>query len=100
VSAEARENGQGKGGGFAGAGLGGADEVAAAEDDRNRAKLDRRGIGVAGGLDAAENGLGKLESFEGHEIENSCERERTAGWPNLHSLTLAAMEERPGETGK
>jgi hypothetical protein len=71
VVAEPRQDGQREGRGLAGAGLGGADDVAAAEHDGNRAQLDGRGIGIAGGLDAAEHGFGEIESFERHVDETN-----------------------------
>jgi hypothetical protein len=55
VRAEAVEDGEGEGGGFAGAGLGGGDEIAAGEDDGNRLLLDGRGRGVTFGGDGADD---------------------------------------------
>src|ERR1019366_636948 len=66
VRAEAREHGQGKCGGLAGAGLGGGNEVATAEHRGNGAQLDGCGIRVTGGLHAAEHGIGEFESFKRH----------------------------------
>jgi hypothetical protein len=49
---EFRKNGQSEGGGLAGAGLGAADDVLAAENERNGAELDGRRLDVAHGFDA------------------------------------------------
>jgi hypothetical protein len=68
VLAEAGEDGQRERGCFTCAGLGGGDEIAATKDDGDRAQLDGRGIGVTGGLDAAENIFGQIESFKGHDL--------------------------------
>ena len=67
VVTEAGEDGQREGRGFTRAGLRRSDEIAATEDDGDRAQLDGRGIGVTGGLDAAENVFGEIECFEGHD---------------------------------
>ena len=68
VLAEAGEDGQRERRRLAGAGLGGSNEVAATKDDGDRAQLNGRGIGVTGGLDAAENIFGQIESFKGHDL--------------------------------
>ena len=52
--AEAGEDGQREGRGLAGAGLGRANEVTAAQDDRNSPELDRRWIDVAHGFDPVD----------------------------------------------
>lgn len=52
---EVGEDGQGEGGGFAGAGLGDADEVLSGEDLRDGSGLDGGGFSVAGFLDGLEN---------------------------------------------
>lgn len=52
---EAREDGEGEGGGFSGACLRGTDDVAAAEDDGDGLGLDACGAVVAGVGDAAED---------------------------------------------
>jgi hypothetical protein len=44
---ESLQQRQGEAGGLAGAGLGGAEQIAAGEDDRNRLRLDGSGNGVA-----------------------------------------------------
>ena len=44
---EAVEDGEGEGGGLAGAGLGGREDVGSGEHDRDRTLLDRCGLGVA-----------------------------------------------------
>ena len=61
VRTEAREDGQGEGRRFAGTGLGRGDEIAAAEDDGDGAKLNRSRIRVTSGLDAAEDLLREIE---------------------------------------
>jgi hypothetical protein len=61
VRTEAREDGQGEGRRFAGTGLGRGDEIAAAEDDGDGAKLNRSRVRVASGLDAAEDLLREIE---------------------------------------
>jgi hypothetical protein len=76
VRGEAREDGQRKGRGLAGARLRGADQVAAGEHDGNGAELDGSRIGVTGGLDAAENGLGELRALKGM-TDLVCQTERS-----------------------
>ena len=60
------QNGQGKGGGFAGAGLGAADDVAALQDERNGAELNRRGVNIPHRLDSLHDRLGKGKGSEWH----------------------------------
>jgi len=55
---EAMENGGGEGGGFAGAGLGTAENVAAGQDMRNRLDLNGRGDGVTLRADSLEDRSG------------------------------------------
>ena len=69
VGAETREHGQGECGGFTGAGLRRRDEIAAAENDGDGAKLNGSRVDVAGGLDATEDLLGKIECFKSHRCE-------------------------------
>ena len=69
VGAEAREHREGKGRRFAGTGLSRSDQVAAAEDDGDGAKLDRSRVGITGGLDAAQDRLGEIKSLKSHESE-------------------------------
>ncbi len=54
VLAEFREDGQGKRGGLAGAGLRAADDVASGEHERNGAELDGRRLDVTHRLDAVQ----------------------------------------------
>jgi len=61
VVAEALEHGECKGGGLAGAGLGGAHDIAAGQHDRDSLRLDRRGLGVALLLDGVGEGIGQAE---------------------------------------
>ena len=61
-----REGRQREGGGFAGAGLGRADDVLAFEDDRNRLRLDRRWRGVTGFLNGFQNGCGEPKCVKSH----------------------------------
>ena len=68
VGAQTGQNRQREGRGLTGAGLGGADDIATAQHEGNGAQLNGRGIGIAGGLDAAQDGFGKIESFKRHEI--------------------------------
>ena len=75
--AEAREDGQRESRGLARARLRGTNEVAAAKHDGNGAQLDGRRIGVAGGLHAAEDGIGKIKSFERHGESGSRKSKRT-----------------------
>ena len=58
---ETIEDRQGKSGGFAGAGLGDAQQIAALEQGRNRLRLDRRWIYIALLLEGAKQYLGKAE---------------------------------------
>ncbi len=62
--AETREEGEGEGGGLAGAGLGDAEEVAAVEDGRDGSGLDGRGGGVGLFGEGAED-----EGIKGEGIE-------------------------------
>jgi hypothetical protein len=66
VRAQVGKDRQGERGGFAGAGLGRGDEVAAGKDDGNGPQLDGRGIRVTGSLDTAHDWLGKVECFKWH----------------------------------
>jgi hypothetical protein len=86
--------GQREGGRLAGAGLGGGDEVAAGQDDGDGPQLDGRGIGVAGGLDAAEHGFGEIESFERHD--NGGDLAQRSGI----SRHQARPQGRPGKIGR
>jgi hypothetical protein len=58
------ENGEGEGGGLAGAGLGDADEIAAGQDERNSLRLNRGRLGVAEFAQGMEKGRGEAESGE------------------------------------
>jgi hypothetical protein len=69
MRAESRKHGQGERGGFAGASLRRGDEIAAAKDDGDGAKLNRSRVGIAGGLDATEDLLGEIECFKSHKVE-------------------------------
>ena len=55
VLREKGQDGQSEGGGLAGAGLRGADQVLAGENNRKGAKLDRRGLGEPHRLGAAHD---------------------------------------------
>ena len=59
---------QGKGGGFAGAGLCAGQQVVAREHERNGLGLDRRRLGIALFLHGLENGRSQLQFVECHEI--------------------------------
>ena len=61
-----RERGQGEGRGFAGAGLGRADDVLSFENDRNGLRLDRRWRGVTGFLNGFQNGCGEPKCVKSH----------------------------------
>jgi len=58
------DHGQGEAGGFAGAGLGDADQVAPFQHDRNALRLNGRRRGVAGIGHRLENIRGKPQAFE------------------------------------
>jgi len=58
------ENRQGEGGGFAGAGLGDADEIAARHEVRNGLRLNRGRLDVAEFAQGKEKGRGEAESGE------------------------------------
>ena len=60
-SGEVLQDGQREGGGLAGAGLGDAQHVAALQQCRDGARLDRRGHGVAGGIEGTQQRLGEAE---------------------------------------
>ena len=55
---------QGEGGGLAGAGLGDAQQVLAEHDVGDGLGLDRRRIGVAGGVQRLEEGLVQAHGFK------------------------------------
>ena len=61
---EQRQNRKREGGGFAGAGLGGTDQIFAGENNGEGAKLDRGRLGEAHRLDAANYFSGKIEIIE------------------------------------
>lgn len=61
-----REGGEGEGGGFSGACLGGADDVLAFENNRNRLGLDWRWRGVTGFLNGFQNGCGEPKCVKSH----------------------------------
>ncbi len=86
LGVEAREQGQGKRGGFTGAGLGHAHDVFAIEQGRNGGRLDRRGLFVADGLNGLKHGfrqaqVGKQQGgLFGHGVLASiCNRRAAAG---------------------
>ncbi len=58
------ENGQREAGGLAGARLGGAEQIATAQDDRNGLRLDGGGLGVALLCDSAQQLGAQAETFE------------------------------------
>ena len=58
---EVLQHGQREGGGLAGAGLGDAQHVAALQQRRDGARLDRRGLGVVGGFEGTQQRLGQAE---------------------------------------
>ena len=60
------KGGKREGGGFTGAGLGSANEVAPFENQRNRLRLDRRRCGVSGLLDGFQNGCGEPKCVKSH----------------------------------
>ena len=60
-SGEVLQDGQREGGGLAGAGLGDAQHVAALQQRRDGARLDRRGHGVTGGIEGTQQRLGEAE---------------------------------------
>ena len=60
------KKGQGKGGGLAGASLGGSQEVLALEKGRNGLCLDGGGSLVTGGLDRIEDFRGETQFFKGN----------------------------------
>jgi len=70
LGGEQLEDGQGKAGGLAGAGLGGAQKIFAGEDDGDGLRLDRGGRGVALVGDRAQKRIGQAESLE--RIANGC----------------------------
>jgi hypothetical protein len=61
---EALQQGQGEPRGLAGAGLGGAEQVASRENDGDGLRLDRGGFGIALFRDGAEQLGQKPETFE------------------------------------
>jgi hypothetical protein len=61
---EQRENRKREGSGFSGAGLGGADQIFAGENNGEGAKLDRGRFGEAHRLHAAHHFSGKIEIIE------------------------------------
>jgi hypothetical protein len=63
---ELSEDGEGEGGGFAGASLGAADDVVAIEDEGYGAKLDGCGFDVSHSADAIEDGFGQAQACERH----------------------------------
>jgi hypothetical protein len=64
VMTQHRQNREREGSGLSGAGLGGADEVFAGEDDRKRAQLDRCGIDKSHRLHAVHDFIGQTEMLE------------------------------------
>jgi len=64
VMSEQRQNGKREGSGFSGAGLGGADQIFAGENDREGAKLDRGRLSEPHRLHAAHHFSGKIEIIE------------------------------------
>ena len=64
VMSEQRQNRKRESRGFAGAGLGGADQIFAGENNGEGAKLDRRRLGEAHRLHAAHHFRGKIEIIE------------------------------------
>ena len=66
--AEAVQNWQDKGGGFARSGLSAADNVFACNSGGNRLRLNFSGSGVAGGENAPDERVGKTKSFKWHQI--------------------------------
>ena len=64
---QALDRGQHERGGLAGAGLRDAEQVAALEQrSGSPVALDRRGLGIALGVERADEGLGEAEMGEGH----------------------------------
>ena len=61
---EQRQNRQRESGGFSGAGLGGADQIFAGENNGEGAKLDRGRFGETHRLHAAHHFRGKIEIIE------------------------------------
>ena len=93
---EARENGQRKGRRFAGARLGGADHVAALEDERDGLLLDGRRLGKTGGADGQLGVVRKLEISKNHE---DCIARRQEENPALQSLKSLSGGAFPVEDG-
>ena len=62
-----RQDREQEGGGLAGAGVRGADQIATGEDDRDRLLLDRGGSGVAGRPHAPKNRRGQPQLSERHQ---------------------------------
>ena len=81
VPAEALQDRQGEGGRLAGAGLGGADDVAAGEHERDGLHLDGRGLGVAHllhgvGERVGEPKLGEHIVHRRHRVRRDMRRRR------------------------
>ena len=66
VMSEQRQNRKREGGGFSGAGLGGADQIFAGENNGESAQLDRGRFGKTHRLHAAHHFSGKIEILERH----------------------------------
>jgi hypothetical protein len=64
VVTEQRQNRQSEGGGFSGAGLGGADKIFAGENEGKSAELNRRGLGKTHCLHPAHYFKRKTEIIE------------------------------------
>jgi hypothetical protein len=77
LAGQSVKNGKSKAGGFAGAGLSGAEQVASCEDDRDGLKLDRGGLGIALLRYSAEQLRPEAERIErrtnGNLLRSACE---------------------------
>jgi hypothetical protein len=77
LAREPLQDRQGKPGGLAGAGLRGAEQIASCEDDGNRLKLDRGGLGIALLRYNAEQLRPEAERIErrtnGYLLRSACE---------------------------
>jgi hypothetical protein len=67
LAEQAVQHGQGEGGGLAGAGLGGGEQVVTGDHQRDRAHLDRGRLGVALFGKRTQQRRRKAQRFEGHE---------------------------------